>query len=470
MARGKPRSPFSRKVRPMPVLQADPATSPTRAVFGLAWPLTLKAIMLHGIVVIDAYLVSPLGEQALAVLGLAAAIAGLLLGVLLSFSNATQIRVAQAAGSGDAIFLKSALVSGLTINLIACVAGLVLLELAAGPIIDGLAHDPWIAEQARHYLTVFAIVIAAESVHQCLSAYFNGTGDTRLPLYSYMLGVPVNVGVSVSLIHGLFGAPELGVVGAAIGSATAAVLQASFLGLCLWYKTAFYRDVVGWRNGTFAASLRRHLGFAWPIAATFISATAASNVCMLLYANLDVSAFAAMTLIMPWVQVAGTVGMSWAQATGIIVAQLLGSDRRGATLDRFLGGAWRTAFVAAGAVAAVYLTVILLSPWIYSELHPTTRATLFSFWPILLLLPFPKGSNAICGNTLRAAGESIYVMHIFVWSQWLFRVPATAVLVLYLDVPVSWIFALLLVEELVKFPAFHARLHRGDWKSASVEL
>tara|TARA_B100001146_G_C15896000_1_gene312423 strand:+ start:218 stop:436 length:219 start_codon:yes stop_codon:yes gene_type:complete len=54
---------------------------------------------------------------------------------------------------------------------------------------------------------------------------------------------------------------------------------------------------------------------------------------MLLYARLDVNAFAAMTLIMPWVQVAGTVGKSWAQAAGIIVAQLLGSDRCGETLD-----------------------------------------------------------------------------------------------------------------------------------------
>ena len=62
--------------------------------------MTLKAIMLHGIVVIDALLVAQLGEEVLSAMGLAAAIAGLLLGVIFAFSTAMQIRVAQAHGSG----------------------------------------------------------------------------------------------------------------------------------------------------------------------------------------------------------------------------------------------------------------------------------------------------------------------------------------------------------------------------------
>ncbi|MBT52835.1 MAG: hypothetical protein CMF72_05470 [Mameliella sp.] len=444
------------------------AVPTTRDVFGLAWPMTLKAIMLHGIVVIDAYLVSPLGEPALAALGLAGAVAGLLLGVLLSFANATQIRIAQAYGGGDPVFLKSALYSGMTISLAICAVGLLALRAGGGPLLDALAHDPWIAQEARRYLTVFAFVIAAEAVGQCLSSYFNGTGNTRIPLFSYMIGVPVNVVVSLIFINGWLGAPAMGVVGAAIGSATGALLQAGFLTYSLLRRTGAYRDVSGWRNGTFAASVKRHLGFAAPIAATFISATVASNVCMLLYARLGVNEFAAMTLIMPWIMVAGTFGMSWAQATGIYVAQMLGRNVSGDALDSFLAGAWRAAGVAAGLVALFYMTICALSPWIYPDLNAETLSTFVGFWPILLLLPFPKGSNAICGNTLRAAGETIYVMHVFVWSQWLFRVPATAVLILYFDVPAFWVLAVLLLEELVKFPAFHLRLIRGDWKRAAL--
>lgn len=424
--------------------------------------------MLHGIVVIDAYLVSSLGESAVAVLGLSASIAGLLLGLIVAFSNATQIRIAQAFGSDDRVFLKSALLAGLTINVAVVLAGLALLSAFAGGIIDGLAHDAWIAAEARRYLSVFAVVVFAEAIGHCLTSFFNGCGQTRLPALSYLFAVPVNVAASLILIHGYFGAPEMGVVGAAIGSALASVLQVGFLACVLLLRRGDLLRVTGWRNGTFGASVRRHLVFALPIAATFGSATIAMHSCGLMYATLPVNQFAAMTIIMPWVQVAGTFGMSWAQSTGIMVAQLLGRRTSEGDLDRFLSGAWRAALVAAALVSAIYAGICLASPWIYADLHRETQATLLSFLPILILLPFPKGSNAICGNTLRAGGETVYVMHIFVWSQWLFRVPATALMVLYLGLPVIWVFSLLLAEELVKFGPFHLRLFKGEWKRGGV--
>lgn len=452
----------------MNIASPDRDIPSTRAVFDLAWPLTLKAIMLHGIVVIDAYLVSSLGEAAVAVLGLSASIAGLLLGLIVAFSNATQIRIALAFGSDNQVFLKSALFAGLTINVAVVLAGLAVLGLAAGWIIDGLAHDAWIAAEARRYLSVFAVVILAESVSHCLTSFFNGCGETRLPALSYLLAVPVNVVASVILIHGLLGAPQMGVVGAAMGSALASVLQVGFLFWLLISRHANLLRVAGWRDGSFATTVRRHLLFALPIAVTFASATVAMSVCGLIYATLPVNQFAAMTIIMPWIQVAGTVGMCWAQAVGIFVSQMLGRRTPAAALDQFLSGAWRAALVAAAIVAAIYAFICLSAPWIYADLHGDTQATLRSFLPILLLLPFPKGSNAICGNALRAGGETVYVMHVFVWSQWLFRVPATALMVLYLDSSVTWVFSLLLVEELVKFVPFHLRLYEGAWKKSAV--
>ncbi|EAR52554.1 putative adhesin [Oceanicola granulosus HTCC2516] len=430
--------------------------------------MTLKAIILHGTVVIDAYLVSSLGETSLAAMGLAAAIAGFVLGGILAFANAMQIRTAQAFGTGDRVFLKSALASGMSVSLAVGCLGLLLISLFGGALIGAMAPSGEVARLARDYLAIFSLVILGEAVGQCLSSYFNGCGRTKLPLYSFCLALPINVATSIVLIHGYFGLPAFGVRGAAMGSAIAVSVQVAFL---VWRFVRLDGDLArlaGWRHGTFGATLKRHLAFALPIAATFFSATSPTHVCTLIYSRLSLNEFAAMTIIAPWIMVAGTVGMQWAQATGIIVAQLLGQRHPVAVLDSFLAAAWRGAFIAAAVVAAAYAAVCLSADILYDDLAPETRQVLLGFLPVLLLLPFPKGSNAICGNTLRASGDTIYVMHIFVWSQWLFRVPATALAVVVFDWPAFWVLTILLAEEIVKLPAFHRRLLRGDWKHSDV--
>jgi Na+-driven multidrug efflux pump len=419
--------------------------------------MTLKAVFLHGTVVIDGLLVSSLGEVSLAAMGLAAAIGGLVSGVIFAFSNALQLRTAQAYGTDDTVFRKSVLASGIALGLGIGAIGLAVIWVFGSDLVVLMAPTADMATQAWTYLSIFSLVILAEALGQNLASHFNGCGRARLPLYGYCLSVPLNIGASVILIHGLFGMPAYGIAGAAIGSALAAFVQTAYLTVQVIRKDGDLWHVQGWHNTTFSHTLRRHIKFSWPIAVTFVSANFAH-------------AFAAMTLIMPWIMVGGTLGMQWAQATGIFVAQLLGERRSEPDLDRFLKSAWRMSFVAAGLVALIYLLLCLSPPLLYPSLAPETQSILMGFAVLLVILPFPKQSNAICGNTLRASGDTHYVMHIFVWSQWLFRVPATAIAVFYLDISPLWILSLLLWEEVLKFPAFHRRLWRGDWKKSNVAI
>jgi len=398
-------------------------------IFSVAWPLGLKAMMLHGIIVIDAYLVSPLGETALAAMGLAGAIAGMMLGVLFAFSSGTQIRLARGFGSGGKLPMKTGFYAGLVQNLLAAAVGLGLV-LAFGPqAITSMAQTPWIAEQAQSYLNVMLLVVFSEAVGQCISSFFNANGKTRVPFLGYLIGLPVNVSVSLLLIHGHWGFPALGVQGAAVGTLCGSLARLAFLGLIFLRETGFYRDVAGWAQGNFKASLRRHMVFTWPIAGTFVSMTIANQVFLLIGTDLGVNAFAALTLILPWVVVLGTFGMAWAQAVGIIAAQMLGQGAGHAALDAFVSRAFRGAFIAA-------------------------------------VLPFPKGSNAICGQTLRAAGDTVYVMNLFIGAQWLVKVPFAALFVFVWDMSVTWVFALMLLDEIVKLVPFHARFFKGVWKDA----
>ena len=444
------------------------AAPKTYDVFKLSWPMTIKAVFLHGTVLLDGWLVSPLGETSLAAMGLAGALGGLVLGVIFAFAHGLQIRTAQAFGTGDDVFRKSVLASGLSISLFFGLIGICAIFLFGQTLLTELATSQNIADQAWTYLSIFTLVILGESVGQAVSSHFNGSGRTKIPLIGYCLSAPINVFFSYALIHGAFGMPAYGVAGAAMGSALAITTQTIFMVVMLMRIDGYLRNVLGWQKETFQNTIKRHFQFSLPIAATFVSATFAAQICMLIYAKMALPDFAAMTLIAPWNMVAGQISMQWTQATGILVAQLLGKGASEQVLDQFLSRAWRGAMVAAGCVAVIFLVMNISVDLLYPDLLPETRMTLVGFLPILLLIQVPRTTNAICGNTLRASGDTVYVMKLFIWAQWGFRVPATALAVLYFDLSAFWVLSLLFLEELVKFLPFHTRLWRGDWKRVSV--
>lgn len=99
------------------------------------------------------------------------------------------------------------------------------------------------------------------------------------------------------------------------------------------------------------------------------------------------------------------------------MGQLLGQQVSASSLDDFLSRVWRLTFALAVLVSLLYLGASLSFDWIYDDLLDETRDALWSFVPVLLVLSFSKSSNAICGHTLRAGGDTVYVMNIFIFSQ-----------------------------------------------------
>lgn len=455
------------------------ATGPTLSTaWALAWPLALNGLLLQAVLIVDTVLVTPLGEQSLAAMGLAASLASLVIGSLFAFSNGTQLIVAQAVGAGHRTAIKAGFWSGLIINLLVATVGICLIQFAAGNLLHRLAESTFIANQAMQYLSIFCLVFLGVAVSQNLTAFFNASGNSRVPFYSNLIELPINASLSFMLIHGYGGLPAMGLAGAAVGTLVAVVVRSCFLMVCLnsgkqsalldraegagrW--PAFRWPACRWPAVGLLHDLRLHFAQAWPIAGSFISMTLSLSVCMLFYSRLGLNQFAALTLIFPWVRVGGQIVTSWAQATGILVGQILGRGQMD-ILDEFVGRAWRFSFYLGALVAASFLLMVYLFQWIYPDLQPETLGYLWQLLPLLLLLPLLRTSNTLCGNLLRAGGDAAYSMKVHMGSQWLVTVPLSVLFVVYLNLSVFWIYSIILLEEIIKAFPFHRRVYSGRWK------
>lgn len=438
-----------------------------KSVFNLAWPIASNAILLQCILIIDTILVTPLGEESLAAMGIAASIGGIILGTLFAFSNGSQLLLAQAHGAENALALKSGFWSGQVINWIASLAGIVFIIFLGDQLLNLLAATEAMAKQSKDYLLIFTGVIVGVSISHNITVMYNGTGNSRLPFYSNLIELPVNAGLSYALIYGAWGFPELGLSGAAWGSVAAVGMRTVFLLGCLYFTNQHFIVMSGWSKGSFSSSLKHHFQQSYHIAITFISMAMTAHVCMMIYAKLSVNQFAALILILPWIRVAGNIVTAWAQATGIMVGQLLGKNHW-ELLDGFVKQSWRFSVFISVFIAALYAGMFFLFEALYPDLEQETLDALWSLMPLVVVLPFIRTSNTICGHVLRAGGEAPHVLKIHGYTQWLLTVPLTALFVLYFDLSVIWILGIILLEEIVKSIPFHIRMLSGVWKRSLV--
>jgi MATE family multidrug resistance protein len=140
---------------------------------------------------------------------------------LAAYSNAL---VAQYFGRGDYARCPQVLTQGLLMAVVA-LPPLWLMAWAMLGLFDLMGHDPaLVALEKPYFLTLIAgaIVFLAKTV---FASYFSGTGRTRVVMVADVIGVLVNVPLSYALIFGRFGLPELGIIGAALGTVLSGVLS-----------------------------------------------------------------------------------------------------------------------------------------------------------------------------------------------------------------------------------------------------
>ncbi|WP_436907814.1 MATE family efflux transporter [Halosimplex marinum] len=96
----------------------------------------------------------------------------------------------------------------------------------AEPLVGLLTDDAAAIDYGATYLSIVMLSMAPRFWSMVASRALAGSADTRTPMYVRLTTLPTNVVLNAALIFGLGPAPELGIAGAAIGTAVANALAA----------------------------------------------------------------------------------------------------------------------------------------------------------------------------------------------------------------------------------------------------
>ncbi|MFT2097607.1 MATE family efflux transporter [Marinomonas sp. 2405UD66-6] len=418
--------------------------------------MTCNALLMQSVTIIDLLLIASLGEQPIAAFGIAGAIVAFILGIQAAIANGTQLVLSRAVGAGDRKKVGLEMASGWVTNLGFSSMALVSLFLLAEVIVTRITDNAVVASEAIDYIYISLLLLVFSSASSVVVCYFNANKKTRIPLYGFMIEIPFNVVCSAVLIHGLWGAPEMGLEGAALGSVAAIGIRFFYLAY-RFFQEKKLGNVMGF-SVLSRESIIAHIQEVVPIVANFIVLLTGLLLFQILFAQLPVPAYAAITLVLPWIKFGSMFANTWAQASTIMVSQYLGK-KEFSSIPPFVYQSLMVTRIIAVFIALGFFLLSVSFPYFYPNLSSETLTALSIIAPIYIILPLVRTNNMFCGNMIRAMGDSYMIVRINIITQWLIALPLCA-LMIYLSAPLYIVFGIILFDELLKCYSFRKTLQK----------
>jgi len=201
----------------------------------LAAPVMLGMLGHTFVGLVDNIMVGQLGTAALAAVSLGNSFMFIAMSLGIGFSTAITPLVAEADATHNFEDGKSAYKHGLFL----CTALGILLffgVLLAEPLLYRMQQPVEVVALAVPYLHVVAISLVPLIIFQGLKQFSDGLAMTSYPMYATLIANIVNVLLNYVLVFGKFGFPQLGIVGAAIGTLVSRIIMTVFLWILLKNK------------------------------------------------------------------------------------------------------------------------------------------------------------------------------------------------------------------------------------------
>lgn len=196
----------------------------------LSYPVILGMLGHTMVAFVDNIMVGQIGTAELAAISLANSFMFIAMSLGIGFSTAITPLIAEADGEGSLEVGKSTFKHGLFL----CTVLGVLLFLGvffAEPMLHLMKQPPEVVELAIPYLNLVAVSLIPLVIFQAFKQFSDGMSMTKYPMYAILIGNVINVVLNYLFIFGKFGFPELGIVGAAIGTLVSRLIIVIFL----WY-------------------------------------------------------------------------------------------------------------------------------------------------------------------------------------------------------------------------------------------
>ncbi len=400
-----------------------------RAVFALGLPLVGSNVAQFAITLTDAFMLGWYSVEALAAQVLGGMVFFVLFIVGAGFAQAVMPMVARAAANDDDVQVRRVTRMGLWIS--AAFGVLVLpVMIYSEALLVLLGQQPEVAHLAGQYLVIVGASIVPALLVMVLKNYLSALERAQIVLWITIGAVLVNVLFNYALIFGNWGAPEMGIRGAAVASIAVHIVSVILLVIYVQYITraeSLFARL--WRPDWEAFGQVFRLG--WPIGLTSLAEVGLFASASIMMGWLGTVALAAHGIALQIISLLFMVHLGLSSVATVRAGRALG---RGDAIGLRRGAKVAIAMSLVVSLASVVVFVAIPETLIGVFLNPneTARAEVIAIGIGLLLagavFQLVDGAQVMALGLLRGMQDTRVPMIIAGLSYWVVGVPASYVM------------------------------------------
>jgi putative MATE family efflux protein len=278
------------------------------------------------------------------------------------------------------------------------------------------------------------------------------------------IGIMANVFLNWVLIFGHLGMPALGIKGAAIATVLSGAIEVACLYFFLYSRShllAFRLVDIG--HAFTRYKVTRFLKLSLPTTFNFFVWSAGIFSYHAIMGQTGVQGLAALSVMTPVDQISLSLVIGMANAAGVLTGNTIGAKQYDQVYYQSFGILAISVFVGiCAAIALYFLQVPILDA--FSALTEETRVLADKFILVLCFgVVIRSAPITMVVGILRAGGDVKYCLYQDMITQWLIGVPVAALAAIVLGFKPEYVYALFLLEELIKcFSSFY-RLKSKKW-------
>lgn len=441
-----------------------------RMVLTVTIPIVIQNGITNFVSLLDNIMVGTLGTEPMSGVSIVNQLLFVFNLLIFGAISAAGIFMSQFHGKGDDEGEMHTFRFKVIIALLATFAGLAVFRFGGTALINQFLHDGSIEGDlaltlalGEEYLKLMMLGLIPYTVAQIYASSLRETGQTVVPMLASLAAVLVNCGLNAVLIFGLFGAPALGVKGAAIATVTSRVVE--LIAVVLY--THLSRAKHGFIRGAYRsfriprALVSQVVAKGLPLMANEFFWASAVTMVSRCYSLRGLDVVAASNIASTVTQFFNIVYMSLATAIAIVVGNLLGAGHLEEAVDT---DRKMIAFSVACSVGigALLLALSPLFPQIYNTTDEVRSLAAYMIGVYGILMPF---ASYACSAyfTLRSGGRVLITFVFDSIFMWALTVPLAFLLTGYTSLSIYWIFPICQGMDVVKCILGYGMLRQKTW-------